>query len=224
MAIVAANRDAISIIQEGEAAILNWDGFGMPPDAAIYEEKTDGQHFWFVCLTCNGKGADKTHCCSDGHKFKLRAHLERTVGRQARAVGPMMALPPPQPWGPASSSSPPSQHPATQDLFEKQEKRISELADTVDAMNRKLETIMAALDRLPARLEPTGERAAAAAATSDAPASAAAQQHNRGTWASAGPSTDASWSTDAATQPWRERTQWSASASTDTPAAATAWR
>ena len=63
--------------------MLNWDGIGVPPDAAVYEEKTDGQHVWFVCLTCNGRGADKAHCCSDGHKLKVRAHLERTIGRQA---------------------------------------------------------------------------------------------------------------------------------------------
>ena len=59
-------------------------------------------------------------------------------------------------------------------------------------MNTKLDTIMAAWVRLSAGLEPPGDRAAAAAATSDAPASAAAQQHDRGAWASAGPSTDAS--------------------------------
>ena len=59
-------------------------------------------------------------------------------------------------------------------------------------MNTKLDTIMAAWVRLSAGPEPPGDRVAAAAATSDAPASAAAQQHDRGAWASAGPSTDAS--------------------------------
>ena len=224
--------------------MLNWDGFGVPPDAATYEEKTDGQFFWFVCLTCNGKGADKFHCTSDGHKAKLRAHLERQAraspvaavtpavvrpdATATTAVRLVMARPPPPPSGQASSSGPLPQHPTTQDFLETQETRIRELADTVDAMNKKLDTIMAALGRLSARPQQTGERAAASsaatAAASDAPAVAAAQQHYRGTWASAGPSTDASWSTDAATQPWRERTQWSASASTDTSAAATAWR
>ena len=36
--------------------MLDWDGFGVPPDGAIYEDKTDGHYDWFVCLTCNGQG------------------------------------------------------------------------------------------------------------------------------------------------------------------------
>ena len=42
-----------------------------------------------------------------------------------------------------------------QDFFEKQEQRINELADTMDAMNTKLDTIMAALGQLSAGPEPT---------------------------------------------------------------------
>ena len=93
MAMAVANRDVIFIIKEGEAAILDRDGFGVSPDGAIYEEKTDGQYYWFVCLTCNGLGADKPHCCSGGHRTEVRAHLQRTIGRQARASA-SAAVPP----------------------------------------------------------------------------------------------------------------------------------
>ena len=91
MAMAVANREALSITQEEEAAVLDWDGFGMPPDGAIDEEKTKRQHYWFVCVTCNGRGVDKPHLCSEGHRTKLRVHLERTIGRQAHASASAVA-------------------------------------------------------------------------------------------------------------------------------------
>ena len=238
-----AHRDVISILQEGEAAIQDWDGYGVPPDGGNYAEKTDGEYFWIVCLSCNGKGADKPHCCSDGHRKNLRAHVERTIRTSASAATPPAAVPraeamattvvipkaapppPPshEPLDSASSLSPPPQLPTTQDLFEKQEKRIKDLAATINAMNTKLDAIMAALGRLSAGPEPRSDRAATAEIL-DAPASAAAQQRDRGTWASSGPAADASWSADVAAQQWHEWTQWPSAASRDTPVAATSWQ
>ena len=247
MAMAGAIRDVNAIAQEGEDAMKLWDGIGMPPDGGNYAGRTDGHNnFWYFCLTCN-KTADSSHCMSDNHKYKVRCYLMRTIGPQALASAsapappaavppaaaapttaalPKMAPPPlplQAPLDPASSSSPPPQLPRIQDFFEEQEKRIKELAATADAMNTKLDAIMAAISRLSARPEPTGDRAAAAA-TSGTPGSAAAQQHDRGTWASSAPSTIASWSADAAAQRWPEWTQWGAAASTGTSAASPEWR
>ena len=44
-----ANRDVRAVLMEAEAAVLLWEGYGMPPDGGIYEERTDGVYS-LVCL------------------------------------------------------------------------------------------------------------------------------------------------------------------------------
>ena len=262
-----AKRDVRAVLMEAEAAVLLWEGYGMPPDGGIYEERTDGVYSWFVCVLCNLRGADKSHCCSEAHKNRLRQHVEVTFSRQLVQVPTPLAqvptpqvqvpiplarakvAPPPPPHAPpsdfANSQSPPPPYPTTRELFEKQEKRINELSDMMDAMHTKLDAIMAVLGRLSA--EPAAdlktERAAAAATSDEAStdtsrsAAAAAQwgEPKRGTWAAATsdePSTDTSWSAAACAQ-WAEPKlgTWAAAA-TDEPstdssgwaAAAAQWR
>ena len=268
MDMAVANRDVGTVLMEAESAVLRWDGYGMPPDGGIYEERTDGVNSWFVCVLCNLRCADKSHCCSEAHKNKLRQHVAVTFSRQLVQVPTSLAhvptpqvqvptplarlpkvAPPPPPHAPpsdlANSQSPPPPYPTTREHFEKQEKRINELSVMMDAMNTKLDAIMAVLGRLSAGSQPTGDRAAdlkteraAAAATSDEPstdrprsAAAAAQlgEPKGGTWAAAaaGAATSDEPSTDtpaAACRQWVEPKlgTWAAAASVE-PSTDTSW-
>ena len=180
-----ANRDVCSSLKRAKAALVDWDGYGLPPDGGLYEVKAHGDLFWFVCLMCDGRLADQPHCRSDCHTFAMRHLLERT-SRQARATvsaaAPLAAVPPdeaettavvrprlappPQPpcefvvVGFASSPSPLPQIQTTQLFFHEQEPQINNLAIMMDAMNSQVDVILIALGRL----------SAGPAATSDSPA------------------------------------------------------
>ena len=146
-----ANRDVISILKKAEAALVDRDGYAGPPDGGLYEEKTDGDNFWFVCCICDGRAAGYQRCCSDGHTGALRLLLER-ISRHARAgafaaaplaavppaeaeattvARPRLAPPPPPPHEPFGFASSPAS-------FDKQEKHINELSDRMAAMNTKV--------------------------------------------------------------------------------------
>ena len=142
------------------AIITPWDGYGHPTDGGLYEERGVRPHEWYQCLLCghSGRGADLTHCQSEGHLRNLRHHL--AVTRQARPVANPKALPPPPPAaahdplpGLAAPLVPPV-FTSTRELLEKMEKnlneRIDELTDKMDAMSTKLDTLIAAVNQLPA--------------------------------------------------------------------------
>ena len=142
------------------AIITPWDGYGHPTDGGLYEERGVRPHEWYQCLLCghSGRGADLTHCQSEGHLRNLRHHL--AVTRQARPGANPKALPPPPPAlahdplpGLAAPLVPPV-FTSTRELLEKMEKnlneRIDELTDKMDAMSTKLDTLIAAVNQLPA--------------------------------------------------------------------------
>ena len=229
MDMAVANRDVGTVLMEAESAVLRWDGYGMPPDGGIYEERTDGVNSWFVCVLCNLRCTDKSHCCSEAHKNRLRQHVAVTFSRQLVQVPTSLAhvptpqvqvptplarlpkvAPPPPPHAPpsdlANSQSPPPPYPTTREHFEKQEKRINELSVMMDAMHTKLDAIMAVLGRLSA--EPAAdlktERPAAAATSDEA-------------------STDTSrWAAAAAQWGEPKRGTWAA-ATSDEPSTDTSW-
>ena len=143
-----------------ELAIEPWDGYGFPTDGGLYEERGVRPKEWYHCLLCgyNGRGADASHCQSDGHLRNLRHHL--AVTRQARPVANPKALPPPPPAlahdplpGLAAPLVPPV-FTSTRELLEKMEERLNERIDELtvkmDAMSTKLDTLIAAVNQLPA--------------------------------------------------------------------------
>ena len=143
-----------------ELAITPWDGYGHPTDGGLYEERGVRPKEWYHCLLCgyNGRGADPSHCQSDGHLRNLRHYL--AVTRQARPVANPKALPPPPPAlahdplpGLAAPLVPPV-FTSTRELLEKMEERLNERIDELtvkmDAMSTKLDTLIAAVNQLPA--------------------------------------------------------------------------
>ena len=143
-----------------ELAITPWDGYGFPTDGGVYEERGVRPKEWYQCLLCvyNGRGAEASHCQSDGHLRNLRHHL--AVTRQARPVANPKALPPPPP-APAHDPLPglaaplvPPVFTSTRELLEKMEERLNERIDELtvkmDAMSTKLDTLIAAVNQLPA--------------------------------------------------------------------------
>ena len=143
-------------------AITPWNGYGHPTDGGVYEERGVWPNVWYQCLLCgsSGRGADLSHCESDPHLRNLRHHLAVTCGRQARPVANPKAFAPPPPapaHDPLSGLAAPFLLPvftSTRDFLEKMEerldKRIYELTVKMDTMSTKLDTLIAALNQLPA--------------------------------------------------------------------------
>jgi len=141
-------------------AIKPWDGYGRPTDGGVYEERGVWPHVWYHCLLCgtSGRGADVSHCQSDPHLRNLRHHLAMTM--QARPVATPKALPPPPPapaYDPLPGLADPLVPPvftSTRELLEKMEERLNERIDELtvkmDAMSTKLDTLIAAVNQLPA--------------------------------------------------------------------------